>query len=250
MALDQYYLLGHSGMRVSRLALGTMNLGTSGFHAAYGKTEHDVRPIFRGYLERGGNFIDTADFYTAGECETILGKLIAEEKVRGCAGWAPTTWTCSSCTPGIGSHRSKRCCEPSTTSSGPARSATPAWSPLGGGFLSGKYRYPDQGLSGDGRLSIPGASGLSLTERQWQLLKPLGDAADELAVTMAQVAINWSPLSQELRAELDQASAVPPESVYRMFTAGYQNLIISPGSKVGDKPASYLPAVRNWTSAV
>ncbi|GAA3306237.1 aldo/keto reductase [Nonomuraea dietziae] len=82
MSLDHYYLLGRSGLRVSRLALGTMNFGTGGFHAAYGKTEKEARPIFRSYLEAGGNFIDTADFYTAGESETILGNLIAEAKVR------------------------------------------------------------------------------------------------------------------------------------------------------------------------
>jgi aryl-alcohol dehydrogenase-like predicted oxidoreductase len=367
MALDQYYLLGHSGLRVSRLALGTMNFGTSGFHAAYGKTEDDVRPILRGYLEGGGNFIDTADFYTAGESETILGKLIAEEKVRERV--VLTTKFTNSVDPGdpnAGGNGRKhmiRALEASLRRLGTdyvdlfllhtwdrltpveevlrtfddlvrsgkiryaglsdvpswyaaqaqtfadAHSLPPminlqlpyslverqievehvtmsqtlglgitAWSPLGGGFLSGKYRYADQRLSGDGRLSIPGVSGLSLTERQWQLLKPLGDAADELGVTMAQMAINWVAtqpgvasaivgassadqlastmgaldfeLPAELRAELDQASAVPPESVYRMFTAGYQNLIISPGSKVGDKPASYFPAVRNWTSAV
>ena len=86
MALDQYYLLGRSGLRVSRLALGTMNFGTSGFHAAYGKTEDDVRPIFRGYLEGGGNFIDTADFYTAGESETHPRQ--AHRGGRRCAtGW-------------------------------------------------------------------------------------------------------------------------------------------------------------------
>ena len=43
---------------------------------------------------------------------------------------------------------------------------------------------------------------------------------------------------------------MPPESVYRMFTPDYQNLMISPGIKVGDKPASYLPVVRNWTGPV
>ena len=37
-----------------------------GFHAAYGKTEAEAEPIFRRYLEAGGNLIDTADFYTAG----------------------------------------------------------------------------------------------------------------------------------------------------------------------------------------
>ena len=66
MSLDQYYLLGRSGLRVSRLALGTMNFGTGGFHAAYGKTADEARPIFRRYVDAGGNFIDTADFYTAG----------------------------------------------------------------------------------------------------------------------------------------------------------------------------------------
>ena len=67
--MHHYYLLGRSGLRVSRLALGTMNFGVDGFHAAYGKTEEQAEPIFRRYLEAGGNFIDTADFYTAGESE-------------------------------------------------------------------------------------------------------------------------------------------------------------------------------------
>ncbi|TDC40693.1 aldo/keto reductase [Micromonospora sp. 15K316] len=77
-----YYLLGRSGLRVSRLALGTMNFGTAGFHAAYGKTEAEAEPIFRRYLEAGGNFIDTADFYTAGESERILGRLINSAGAR------------------------------------------------------------------------------------------------------------------------------------------------------------------------
>ncbi|GAA3837871.1 aldo/keto reductase [Amycolatopsis tucumanensis] len=82
MSLDQYFLLGRSGLRVSRLSLGTMNFGKDGFHAPYGKTEEEARPIFRRYLEAGGNFVDTADFYTAGESERILGRLIAEAGAR------------------------------------------------------------------------------------------------------------------------------------------------------------------------
>jgi aryl-alcohol dehydrogenase-like predicted oxidoreductase len=149
-----------------------------------------------------------------------------------------------------------------------------AWSPLGGGFLSAKYRYAARGVAGDGRLSITGASGLSLTDRDWQLLKPLERVARELGVTMAQVATNWVAtqpgiasaivgassadqlgstmaaldfeLPVVLRAELDRASEVTPESVYRMFTPGYQNQLVSPGVKVGDKPAGYLPGIRNW----
>ncbi len=51
----------------------------------------------------------------------------------------------------------------------------------------------------------------------------------------------------ELRADLDEASAVPPESVYRMFTPEYQSWIVNPGAKVGDKPAGYRPPVLNWS---
>ncbi|GAB3864958.1 aldo/keto reductase [Micromonospora andamanensis] len=80
--MNHYYLLGRSGLRVSRLALGTMNFGVDGFHAAYGKPEEEAEPIFRRYLEAGGNFIDTADFYTAGESEKILGRLIDRAGVR------------------------------------------------------------------------------------------------------------------------------------------------------------------------
>lgn len=78
----QYYLLGKSGLRVSRVALGTMNFGTRGYHAAYGKTEDEARPILRAYLDAGGNFVDTADFYTAGHSEEIIGKLLEEAGAR------------------------------------------------------------------------------------------------------------------------------------------------------------------------
>src|ERR1700749_2788633 len=54
-----------------------------------------------------------------------------------------------------------------------------AWSPLGGGFLSGKY---SAGLAGEGRVGIPGASGLSLSDRDWALLEPLADIAGKLGV--------------------------------------------------------------------
>ncbi|WP_235096679.1 aldo/keto reductase [Amycolatopsis decaplanina] len=149
-----------------------------------------------------------------------------------------------------------------------------AWSPLAGGFLTGKYRQTGETPSGEGRLSDPGNPAQSWTDRDWALLKPLDKAANELGVTMAQVAINWVAtrpgvaaaivgassadqlgksmaaldfeLPPDLQALLDEASAVPSESVYRMLTPEYQNWVISPGVKVGDKPAGYAPSVRNW----
>lgn len=356
MALDQYYLLGRSGLRVSRLALGTMNFGTGGFHAAYGKTEEEVRPIFRRYLDEGGNFIDTADFYTAGESETILGRLIAEAGVRDRV-VLTTKFTNSVADgdPNAGGNGRKhmiRALEASLRRLGTdhvdlfllhtwdrltpveevvrtfddlvragkiryaglsdvpawyasraqtyadAHSLTPminlqlpyslvqreietehvsmgqtlglgvtAWSPLAGGFLTGKYR-----TGTEGRYADPDAQ--TWTERDWALLKPLEEVAGKLGVTMAQVALNWVAtqpgiasaivgassaeqlgasmaaldfeLPAELRTLLDEASTVPPASVYRMFTPQYQNWIVTPGLKVGDKPAGYAPGVRNW----
>ena len=365
MALDDYYLLGRSGLRVSRLALGTMNFGTSGFHAPYGKTEDEARAIFRAYVDAGGNFLDTADFYTAGESETILGKLIAEAGIR--ERMVLTTKATNSVDPGdpnAGGNGRKhliRALDASLrrlgtdyvdvfllhtwdritpveevlhtlddlTRAGKIRyaglsdvpawyaaraqtladtqSLTPmvnlqlpyslvertietehvtvgqelglgitAWSPLGSGFLTGKYRRDDvQGVTGDGRLTGDGAPVRSWSDRHWDLLKTVESVADKLGVTMAQVAINWVAtqpgiasaivgasrpeqlqssikaldfeLPIELRTALDEASAVPPESVYRMFTPEYQGWLVNAGAKVADKPAGHRPPVLNWS---
>jgi len=76
--LDHYCLLGSSGLRVSPLGLGTMTFGSGGWHAG----ETASRAIFHRYLERGGNFIDTADVYGAGASEELLGTLIRESTDR------------------------------------------------------------------------------------------------------------------------------------------------------------------------
>ena len=66
-----YALLGRTGMTVSRFALGTMMFG------AAGNPDHDecIR-IIHTALERGINFIDTADMYSAGESESIVAKAL------------------------------------------------------------------------------------------------------------------------------------------------------------------------------
>ncbi|HZR35998.1 MAG TPA: aldo/keto reductase [Nevskia sp.] len=79
MSIDQYYSLGRSGLRVSRLALGTMTFGTDW---GWGSSEQDARRIFDRYLEAGGNFFDTADGYTGGNSERMLGKFIREAGAR------------------------------------------------------------------------------------------------------------------------------------------------------------------------
>ena len=71
--------LGQSGLRVSRLALGAMIFGTDW---GWGADENTARQLFNTYVDAGGNFIDTADFYTNGTSETWLGQFIAERKLR------------------------------------------------------------------------------------------------------------------------------------------------------------------------
>ena len=79
MSLDQYYTLGRSGLRVSRLALGTMTFGDSW---GWGADATVSRGMFDRYLSAGGNFIDTANLYTNGESERLLGRYIAESGTR------------------------------------------------------------------------------------------------------------------------------------------------------------------------
>ncbi|MEV0719535.1 aldo/keto reductase [Asanoa sp. NPDC050611] len=356
--MNDYYLLGRSGLRVSRLALGTMNFGTGGFHAAYGKTAAEAEPIFRRYVEAGGNLVDTADFYTAGESESILGKLIHGVRDRLVL-TSKFTNTVDATDPNAGGNGRKhmiRAVEASLRRLGTdhldlyllhtwdritpveevvrtfddlvragkiryaglsdvpawyaaraqtyaeAHALTPmvtvqlpyslvardieaefpamaqtlglgltAWSPIGGGLLTGKYRRSGSGLSGEGRLGGQRA----VSDREWQVIEELEKVAAEVGRTMAQVAVNWvatqpavgsvivgaSSVAQldgnlaaldfeipaELRARLDAVSAPTLGPPYSMFTPEYQSWIVSPGLGIGDKPAGYHPPV--WNAA-
>ena len=75
----QYYTLGSTGLRVSRLALGTMTFGEDW---GWGSSATDSGEIFRRYIEAGGNFFDTANLYTEGNSERLLGKFIKDSGVR------------------------------------------------------------------------------------------------------------------------------------------------------------------------
>ncbi|TKD06393.1 aldo/keto reductase [Polyangium fumosum] len=363
MSLDRYYLLGRSGLRVSRLALGTMTFGTDGAWGAWGSTEEAARAVFDRYLDAGGNFLDTADLYTRGTSETLLGKFIAERGARDRVVLTTKyTYGLDPGNPNAGGNGRKnmiRAVEASLRRLGTdyidlyllhtwdrltpteevvrtfddlvragkiryaglsdvpawyaaraqtfaeAHALTPfinlqlqyslverhiehefvplaqtlgmgitAWSPLGGGLLSGKYR-PSQGRGeGEGRLTKDEAgSKLGLfTEQNWQIVAAVEKTAKELGRSMAQVALNWTAtqpgigsvilgatklaqlednlaaldfeIPAELRKELDQASAQPLPFPYKMFGDAYQKQLHG-GATVGDKPVGYTPPV--WT---
>ncbi|WP_368518531.1 aldo/keto reductase [Rhizobium sp.] len=85
MSVDQYYLLGRSGLRVSRLALGTMTFGNGGIRGiggSWGADEDAARAIFDRYIAAGGNFIDTANSYAGGLSERLVGTFVAESGLR------------------------------------------------------------------------------------------------------------------------------------------------------------------------
>ena len=71
--LDHYRLLGNSGLRVSPLCLGTMTFGDEW---GWGSKKEGCKEQLDLYADKGGNFIDTANFYTGGTSETILGELL------------------------------------------------------------------------------------------------------------------------------------------------------------------------------
>jgi aryl-alcohol dehydrogenase-like predicted oxidoreductase len=72
-ALDHYRLLGHSGLRVSPLCLGTMTFGPDW---GWGADKAESRKMLDVYADRGGNFLDTANGYTNGTSETFLGEFL------------------------------------------------------------------------------------------------------------------------------------------------------------------------------
>ncbi|MGB3485046.1 MAG: aldo/keto reductase [Mycobacterium sp.] len=80
MSLDHYVTLGRSGLRVSPFALGAMTFGTDAGGA--GSSVEESEQILSAYLDLGGNFIDTANFYTNGHSEAILGDYFANRPGR------------------------------------------------------------------------------------------------------------------------------------------------------------------------
>ena len=73
----KYKLLGRSGLKVSELCLGTMGFGTEN---GWGVDKATSKQVFDVYANAGGNFFDTANFYTKGTSEVFLGEFIAAER--------------------------------------------------------------------------------------------------------------------------------------------------------------------------
>lgn len=77
--MDTYTCLGRSGLRISPLCFGCMNVGTEW---GFGADQETCRKLMDKYMDAGGNFFDTADIYTGGTSEKWLGEYLASKRSR------------------------------------------------------------------------------------------------------------------------------------------------------------------------
>jgi aryl-alcohol dehydrogenase-like predicted oxidoreductase len=155
----EYRRLGSSGFKVPLLSLGTGTFGGKGMLKAWGASDvKEARRLIDICLEAGLNMFDSADVYSSGEAERVLGgaikglsreDLIISTKATFRSGarandvgssryhltqavegalkrLGPITLTSSNCTPSTRKRRSRKFSRRSTTSFAPARSATSA----------------------------------------------------------------------------------------------------------------------------
>lgn len=79
MSLDRYITLGRSGLKVSPLCLGTMTFGEDW---GWGSDVETSQRVMDTYIDRGGNFIDTANIYTKGHSEKIIGDHVGKDPAK------------------------------------------------------------------------------------------------------------------------------------------------------------------------
>jgi len=78
----RYKLLGKSGLRVSELCLGTMTFGEDWGSMLPGASKEEARKIFDIFVNKGGNFIDTANVYQKGTSEKYIGEFISSQREK------------------------------------------------------------------------------------------------------------------------------------------------------------------------
>ncbi len=287
MQLTNRRILGRSGLPVSGLALGTMTFGNAG----WGSPDDVSEAIFNAYVDAGGNFVDTADVYSKGRSEELLGRFIAKRKLRD----EIVVASKYSFSGGNGRKNLRRCIESSLRRLGtdyldlywahvwdsftpaeellqsmgdliregkiryfglsdvPAWYATRmatlaqvhnvpgpialqlvyslverviehehipcaqelgmgvvAWSPLGAGFLTGKYNLNVDGTvsAAGGRLDSNNQPFRMFKERNWRILDELRAVSAEMKQPVSQVALAWVMSRPGITAPIFGASTV------------------------------------------
>ncbi len=74
----KYVNLGNTGLKVSKIGLGCMSFGSDRGGIKASIPENEARKIIKHALDKGINFFDTANYYSLGECEEILGRALKD----------------------------------------------------------------------------------------------------------------------------------------------------------------------------
>jgi aryl-alcohol dehydrogenase-like predicted oxidoreductase len=165
--------LGRTGVQVSNLCLGTMMFG------AWGNTDHDdsIRIIHRA-LDAGINFVDTADVYSAGESEEIVGKARERRLERFRTEQPPYSLL-------------TRLVELDVLPTAQRHGmGILTYSPLSGGWLSGSWTA-DSSPTSPARQRLAKRFDMSLPENQRKLevVEQLAEVADDAGLSMIELAI-------------------------------------------------------------
>ncbi len=314
MALSELRTLGRSGLPVSLPALGTMTFG----NRAWGSSDEQSAATLDAYLEAGGNFLDTADVYSGGRSEELLGRLLRERKLHDEIVLA-TKWSFRGGNGRKNLHRALEgslrrlgtdCIDlywmhvwdgvtpadellqslASLVNAGKIRyyglSDMPAWyaaqvhtlaqahnlpgpialqlpyaltdrgiehehipmalalgmgvvgwSPLAGGFLSGKYSRDTLGKveQGGGRLDLENQPFRKFTDRNWRILEVLRAVARDLDRTPSAVAIAWAAVQPGITAVL--LGATSPEQLRSNMTVLTEKLPVAALESLGQATA-------------
>ena len=197
----RYRLLGKTGVRISEVALGTMTFGEDWGWGAPPEASARMLDLF---ADAGGNVIDTADVYTNGTSETILGELLKGRRDRFVLATKFTNQTDPDDPNSAGNHRKKivtsieaslRRLRYNLLDRTPERELLPmasafdlpvfAWGPLAEGRLTGKY------LTGQATGRATQVARPYTSVGSDDIVREVIAISHEIGCTPAQVAISW-----------------------------------------------------------
>src|ERR671932_79465 len=150
----EYRQLGRSGLRVSTITLGTMGFGGTGWATPVGQIDVEgARRQIGLARDAGVNLFDTADVYSGGTSEEILGQALGSSRDQGL---------------GI-----------------------LVWSPIAGGLLSGKYRRGVEAPAGSRHLGEWSEPPVHDEEKLYNTIEKLVEIGEGHGVSAAQVALAY-----------------------------------------------------------
>jgi aryl-alcohol dehydrogenase-like predicted oxidoreductase len=180
----RYRQLGASGLRISALTMGTMTFGGKGEFARIGSTDVDeARRQIDQCLEAGINLIDTANAYSAGLSEEIVGQALGVADRHGLPRFVSQQIHYT-----LQAREAEYELVPISIDQA---LGILVWSPLAGGLLTGKYRRGQPGPAGSRLLSGWDEPPVRDQDKLYDIVEVIVDVAQARGASPAQVALAW-----------------------------------------------------------